>query len=615
MAAAATALSAEHKVPTLWTKANPRTKDELDVLLASVAIREQDDWRSNVLVPEAMAKWKTDVKAHSKQPFSDSMLQYLEDELKYEATRWHDEARGIESTGALGVVRSDRSIDASVLERLRSISNELEGGPEKDWHPETDNTLLDVVHPSLYPLVDDHTRILEAENAISFPKGSRDLGRWFTEVGKVHEGKEENQTDTGAQGFDKVSHAHQWLPAEFEVDESGKVKALSYINNLHPDPSKPAGQLYDVIKSVLESFVPLFEASLSEYQLRGFRKEFRKNNENPTWLDESWDPPAPEETPIEVLATTEDDKNYLTTDGDANWDTSAARIDRVRAEYWSEHRKWIRIPIEKFEPQDIKPISLKSRRLQIVVKLDTVHLDSSKPAYEGDEWHVQGTHREKFCAAGIVYFDQDNTEGSTISLRSALDPALAQGMVSATQQDYDGVSEFYGFGPDAETTQQVGTFHTKTGRSLAFVNNLHLQISPCKLADPSKPGFLKTLSFYLVNPLERVISTAQVPPQQYDWMQGYYSELINSLPPKVPNEIRDMIVQLAAPASIVPLPVEREQTESKRKRVRLASDSKKLCGMSLQEAQNYRIMLVRERAAQAVFIEEQNEMGFAFREQ
>ena len=58
MAAAATALSAEHKVPTLWTKANPRTKDELDVLLASVAIREQDDWRSNVLVPEAMAKWK-----------------------------------------------------------------------------------------------------------------------------------------------------------------------------------------------------------------------------------------------------------------------------------------------------------------------------------------------------------------------------------------------------------------------------------------------------------------------------------------------------------------------------------------------------------------------------
>ena len=40
---------------------------------------------------------------------------------------------------------------------------------------------------------------------------------------------------------------------------------------------------------------------------------------------------------------------------------------------------------------------------------------------------------------------------------------------------------------------------------------------PFKLADPTKPGHRKILALFLVDPNIRIISTANVPPQQREW--------------------------------------------------------------------------------------------------
>ncbi|KAI0365920.1 hypothetical protein BV20DRAFT_702200 [Pilatotrama ljubarskyi] len=39
-----------------------------------------------------------------------------------------------------------------------------------------------------------------------------------------------------------------------------------------------------------------------------------------------------------------------------------------------------------------------------------------------------------------------------------------------------------------------------------------------QLADPSKPGYRKILCFFLVEPLTKILSTSDVPPQQEAWL-------------------------------------------------------------------------------------------------
>jgi hypothetical protein len=75
------------------------------------------------------------------------------------------------------------------------------------------------------------------------------------------------------------------------------------------------------------------------------------------------------------------------------------------------------------------------------------------------------------------------------------------------------------FGLDSEgpAVQEVGSVACIEGRLLTFPNILQHQVQPFKLADPTKPGHRKILALFLVDPGIRVISTANVPPQQRHW--------------------------------------------------------------------------------------------------
>ncbi|KAK0554589.1 hypothetical protein OC846_002065 [Tilletia horrida] len=617
---AGTPFSAEHKRPHIWANVLPRTVDECDVILASGQIREKEGWRTKVFNEDIMAKWKDE--AIKQQNFTETMAEYLEDELKYEAKQWHNEELGIERTGVPYVVRSDRLVPAALLEQLKKLSSELEDIPDekKDWHPETDETVLDVVHPSLYCLVDDHTRVLSEEQAVTFPDDSRDLGRWFQTLAKICEGVKEKQDDPREDLRGSVTHTCQWLPTDFQVDEAGKVKALSYINQLHPDPKTTSGKMYGIIENLLSAFVPLFEATLLEYQGAGFRKEFRKGASDAYWIEESWDPDAPEQLSVEQLASTEEDKQYLLSDGTSPWEKSINRIESARREHWLETRKWVRIPVKAFEPEKIEPadLSLKNRKLQIIVKMATIHLTPSKPEYEGGAWHVEGTHREKICATGIYYFDQDNIGDSQLNFRGKIDVMEAETTIPYEQFEHDSASmikitEIYGFGEDTESSQELGSVKTKQGRAIAFPNGVQHQVQPFKLADPTKPGYRKIIAFFLVDPVQTVISTGRVPPQNHEWMQKYYVEVMNSFPEHIPVEVRHMMATKAAPAAIVPRPVQRNNgPDAPQKRARVDLEKDLSCGMTLEEARAYRMELMRERAAQTVHIEEENEQGFSF---
>ena len=88
--------------------------------------------------------------------------------------------------------------------------------------------------------------------------------------------------------------------------------------------------------------------------------------------------------------------------------------------------------------------------------------------------------------------------------------------------------------------QELGQVVTREGRLLAFPNVFQHRVGPFKLEDPSKPGHRKILALFLIDPHCRIISTANVPPQQKNWWSPEIrdSERLAGMP----NEVVDQIV-------------------------------------------------------------------------
>jgi hypothetical protein len=153
-------------------------------------------------------------------------------------------------------------------------------------------------------------------------------------------------------------------------------------------------------------------------------------------------------------------------------------------------------------------VDLRGRRLQVIVKLATIHLTPDKPEYAGGGWHVEGMMNERIVSTGIYYWDSENITDSRLSFRAAVNHP------SYEQNDRDGVREVYGLGDEDALNQVLGAAETRAGRALAFPNILQHCVDPFRLADPSRPGHRKILAFFLVEPSVTIVSTCDVPPQQ-----------------------------------------------------------------------------------------------------
>lgn len=79
---------------------------------------------------------------------------------------------------------------------------------------------------------------------------------------------------------------------------------------------------------------------------------------------------------------------------------------------------------------------------------------------------------------------------------------------------------------------------TQEGRLIAFPNVLQHRVQPFSLQDRSRPGHRKILALFLVDPHQRIISTANVPPQRNDW---WAEEIVNGRIGDLPTELTEMI--------------------------------------------------------------------------
>jgi hypothetical protein len=131
-----------------------------------------------------------------------------------------------------GVAFADGLVDPALEARLRADVQRLIDLEPVDYHPGSGTRVRDLVHPSLYPLVEGRS----APKIAALRPPAPDYDRF----GRTYE-----------------SSRYQWLPTPFAIDEAGQAKALSYINNL--DPTRHAAA-YDDLAALLTTALPLLES-------------------------------------------------------------------------------------------------------------------------------------------------------------------------------------------------------------------------------------------------------------------------------------------------------------------------------------------------------------------
>ncbi|MGW4897167.1 DUF4246 domain-containing protein [Kitasatospora sp. NPDC004240] len=436
----------------------PRTLRELQMMQCSAHLRAKPGWFDKMNDADIAAKWTQEALALG---MTEAQVRYVLAELRHYAAL-RDARTGIEVSAVDGVWQSDILVDEQLRTRLREAVRVLEEVPEaeRDWHPGSDGQVLDLVHPSLFCLV---------REASGGPEQA-----W--------------QNPTKHYAKYEFSERFQWLPTDVDVSEDGAVAFRSYVNNVHPEEYRA---LESVLPDLFARLRPLFENVLTDLR---HPRPLRIEADPYGWYDSEPEYPHKSSYP--------DDSAY--------WEARAAWSDAY--EEWFENRRPIVPDAPEFSPPALPDASarvdLRGRRLQVIVKLATVHLTPDQPEYAGGSWHVEGMLNERIVSTGIYYWDSENITKSRLGFRAALDDPRYE------QNDDTGLRDVYGLEDEDALNQALGAVPTPEGRCLAFPNVLQHRVDAFRLADPTRPGHRKILAFFLVDPTQRIVSTSDVPPQQ-----------------------------------------------------------------------------------------------------
>lgn len=124
-------------------------------------------------------------------------------------------------------------------------------------------------------------------------------------------------------------------------------------------------------------------------------------------------------------------------------------------------------------------------------------------------------------------------------------------------------------------------------------------MSPFRLADPTKPGHRRFIALWLVDPHNRILSTANVPPQRQDWWVdsafGGSAESRKAAAEKLPAEL----LQLLRAEGVI---LDTEAMKAKGTKLppevmEMIRSQFSLGTLSLEEAREHRLVLMEERTS------------------
>jgi hypothetical protein len=398
---------------------------------------------------------------------------------------------------------------------------------ELDWHPGSNEQVLDLVHPSLYCNVRGLTKVTGGGNAEEVTS-RRGAAKRVGESSENDEGDASNSCEKH-----EAPPLFSWIPTDFDITYDPKTKKFtaknkSYINNIE-DPV-----LTSLLANILSLMIPSFEAVISHHV--DFGKELLKSYqaseakvETPKGsreLYDFWDNERlwPSIASNALSTATTGANTGLGGDLSTLFVRSVnAEIDKMFQLYTAARTAQLNEVKEKFAKTvpGRMPWEIKDSTIQVITKLANVVLTPEKPSYDGGVWHLEGIPQEKIVATAIYYYQTENITDPELNFRFAMKAP------PVPQDGDDWVKVHYGFdvrdvaGECAFGGQApLGSITTKQGLCLFFPNCFQHKIGPMKLIDPTKAGVRKILVFFLVDyrkgAKDRIPSTSDITNQRHD---------------------------------------------------------------------------------------------------
>ncbi|KAI9162821.1 hypothetical protein HJFPF1_04414 [Paramyrothecium foliicola] len=425
------------------------------------------------------------------------------------------------------MVKLDSLVDESLQEELRNAFAKLKSvqSANPDYHPRTDDKVQNLVHPSLYPLVYGRSRVFQDE-----VKRDEDIGGSYPPASFW-------------------SDTYQWLPSNIKIRDDGTARFTIYINDLHRIKHR---EVYHTIEELIAAALPAWDLCLKKYVWRS-NPSMNPGKSQPRFPipkdpslvaisdgnDDNWDPPfKAKETPS--IASGDNRESLGAGDSEGNDQVESDSESRI---YWEDKerikRKKTRIPPGQSLKEQYKD-------LQVIVKMASIELTPEMPDFPAGNWHVEGQMNECIVATALYCLDSENITTTHLDFRMSTDYEQDELESRASQGTFPWLEIVYGTSlfSGSACLQNYGSLETRQVRLLAFPNTFHHRVSPFELKDKTKLGHRRFIALWLVDPLNRIISTANVPPQQQSWwLEQAFSGLDKSKAASLLQSIAKLVVE------------------------------------------------------------------------
>ncbi|KAJ2062775.1 hypothetical protein GGI17_002163 [Coemansia sp. S146] len=519
-----------------------KTRVELRMLKASAFIRSTPEWAAQLNDEEKFREWTTQVKDTFN--LADKEIEYVFEELKYYALLKENGVGG-EELGAIDNLWTINAASACELaEEFKHNAAVLESDFVQAESNEAEGTLSSgfkaLVDPFLYSFSGDNSLLLDTP--VATPEAALDatLSRtkpgspedWFQAIKDLNaimsadndafDKREITELVRACHAVDLGEEYVCWLPADFHVNDDGSVTIPSYINNLHP---VRYAALYQTISKVFAKFVPLLEQVTTDViHPRSLRAVFTREScitpgmNNPQNIYSMFHDGALPEKYQKYLYTAK------TWDGRTSGEEICLDMEALYEAY--DEAEIYTEPVPKpFSPSDrpIKPYSMRGLPLQATVDMASITLTPENPVHPESVWQAVGRAEERVFAVGLYFYDVENIASpklkfrdpvttKTFSYMEALDDfCRSHVVVEEAEEDYYKARYKHLY------SQEVGEVEIKSGSYICYPNFYQTKMPSFELANPTRPGHLKYIAFYIVDPTQRLVSTQIVPPQQPNW--------------------------------------------------------------------------------------------------
>ena len=465
-------------------------------------------------------------------------------------------------------IKSDKLIPEDLKEALKAAAAAFENVPasHRDWHPGSDEKVLDLVHPSLWPLLYGRSRIL-ADKRITVDDCLQYCG-----TGEVIPIPSDEEIDSRRVKWlntpvSCLSQKFQWLPCDVEL-MGGNAKITSYINNVHPVKN---AALYPVIEKFIEKALPAWDIvyrwpqDFQMLRLQTSRVGFECTVPDICSLPGNYDCTRVNRPLNDGEEVRQDDEE---------WSRGYDGSERERMDnewFFRTHQSDLPDTSEAAQhlaltASDVKTSGFfkNAKRIQVIVKLANIHLTPEKPTYDGGSWHIEGQLNEHICSTALYYYDTDNITDCRLDFRTQANEESMSENLGYAQDDHTSIMRTFAINSRGDTLQDIGSVLTRPDRMLFFPNVYQHHVSPFELTDKTRPGHRKILALFLVDPEIPIISTSNVPPQQRHWWSegALPSDRLGKLPP----EVTDMVLKsMEFPISEAEAKLLREELISERK--------------------------------------------------